>query len=231
MKKYLFFGDSFTFGEDAEDAKGTWPYQYLEMTGRDVESYHIYAMSGQSNFGIYLDLVQAVSRGEVDEHSEVYIGLTNIYRDATTLTEGPGGYRFMDNGYVSVNSHVTHMNDNVLSRYAESFCMEEDWILAHNNLRSVYAIKSILDRIGCKYYILDIILSCYLMDRVSNIDNSMYDFIIPSKHPDRFDMLTYTAFILETPQTASGHFTSTGYKVMAEVVRDSIEHYFNEKDS
>lgn len=224
MKEYLFFGDSFTYGQDAEDDKSTWPYHYLTMIGKQDARYAIKAKPGQSNSGIFLDILDSYHTQELDKNTIVFVGLTNIYRDSTTIFDKFGYHKFMNHEYQSVNAH-NESEDKILSTYRNSFIMEEDWMLCIKNLQYVYAIENLLNRIGCKFYLIDVILSYFQLSKTLDIDEVFYKNLITSPHHSKWDIYQYLEQELNAPLSHSKHFYSEGYHIMAKVIKDQIDEY------
>lgn len=229
MKKYLFFGDSFTYGQDAEDDKSTWPYHYLTMIEKQDTNYAIKAKPGQSNSGIFLDILESYQKKEIDRDSIVFVGLTNIYRDCTTVATH-GFHKFLGNQYHSVNAH-TESKDKVLNTYRDSFILEKDWILYTKALQYIFAIENLLNKVGCKFYLIDIILSYDRFRDALDIDWNLCKNFITSPYDNKWNTgppLSIYHYMLEElniPLSPSKHFYSEGYYAMAKVVKDQIDKY------
>lgn len=230
MKEYLFFGDSFTYGQDAEDEKSTWPYHYLSMIGKQDANYAIRAKPGQSNSGMFLDILESYQNKELDKDTTVLVGLTNVYRDCTTISTKPGYHRFQNHKYHSVNAHIDS-KDKVLNTYKDSFILEKDWMLYVKALQYVYSIENLLNKIGCKFYLIDVILSYDGCRDALEIDWDLFKNFITSPYDNKWNagpplsIYHYMLEELDTPLSSSKHFYSEGYHSMAKVIKDQIDKY------
>lgn len=217
MAKFLFYGDSFTYGEDAGHERGTWPAHFLDLIGEQFSNHRNYAMSGQSNTGIFMDILDAINRGELNSDSIVFVGFTNVWRDATTIGKNPGCYRFNEHHYRSVNMHYRKDNTPLLNNYAEIIAEENEWLLYVRNFNIVLATKNLLDTIGCEYYLIDMILNQIQMKKLVQFNDSiLHPLIAGNNCRDLFGYFKNERD--DVPMSPNNHFYSEGYREIAKTI-------------
>lgn len=208
------YGCSFTFGEDSggdniNDDSLSYPAHLSRLLG------NLYVNKGKrasSNSSIFYKLYNDIENSQIAEDTLVVVNLTNSFRYSlikewnrpcdklsTFLQYNNETYRvlnFNSNHLVNSNVDVTHIFE------------LPDYYFTLESMRSIYSIIGLLNKYEIPYIFLNMLLNKSDSDLAKFTLNPLHNLV--SKVPEKF-------------RSSSNHFTSKGYKILANNVYEIIK--------
>jgi len=206
------------------DETKTWPMYFADRIHHPRATVENFAVPGHSNSGIFLDLLQDVTTGKITSDSVVYVGLTNMWRDATSCGPQQGFHHFHTLNYHSANVHYIDgykKGEEAMRQYAEVLAEEDNWMLAAKNFKTVLAMINILERSGCEFHLVDIIFDWKdICQYLPGVDALLPGLILS---PSGSDFYSWMAGEIHYEMSSSLHFYAEGYEYMANAIYAAMQ--------